>query len=162
MIDQPAQGRWAILLSLLVALMLNIWPLPELAQLLRPDWVALVLIYWILAMPHRVNVGTAWLAGLVLDALTGSVLGQHALGLSVLALLVAGIHLRVRVFPLWQQAVTVMALLLIYEVILLMVDGATGQLHHLEWRWGPVLIGTLFWPWVLFLLRFLRRRFNVV
>jgi len=161
MSDQPAQGRLAIVLSLLIALMLMIWPLPDFAQAFRPDWVALVLIYWIMALPHRVNVGLAWLSGLMVDVLTGSVLGQHALGLAVLALMVSAVHLRVRVFPLWQQTMTVMALLAIYEVILIMVDGATGQLYQLEWRWAPVLTGMLFWPWALFLLRFVRRRFNV-
>jgi len=161
MIDQPAQARWVILLSIVAALMLTIWPLPAAVEPFRPDWTALVLIYWVMAMPHRVNVGTAWCAGLALDVLTGSLLGQHAVAMAVMATLVTGIHLRVRVFPVWQQSVTIMALLAIYEVILILVDGSTGQLYDLEWRWAPVMTGMILWPWTLFLLRFLRRNFNV-
>lgn len=159
--DHPANARWVILLSLVAALMLTIWPMPVAIEPFRPHWTALALIYWVMAMPHRVNVGTAWCCGLVLDVLTGSLLGQHALALAVMTVLVAGVHLRVRVFPVWQQAVTVMGLLAVYEVLLILVDGSTGHLYEPEWRWGPILTGMLFWPWTLFLLRFLRRNFNV-
>ncbi|MEA5445469.1 rod shape-determining protein MreD [Gammaproteobacteria bacterium AB-CW1] len=159
--DQPAQARWVIWLSLLVALALTIWPLPDTVAPFRPEWSALVLIYWIMALPHRVNVGTAWITGLLLDVLTGSLLGQHALALAIMSLVVAGSHLRIRVFPVWQQAMTVMALLGLYELMLILVDGVTGNLYDLEWRWAPVLAGMLLWPWIMFLLRALRRQFGV-
>lgn len=161
MTDQPANARWVIWATLLGALMLTIWPLPEPIAPLRPEWTALALIYWIMAIPHRVNVGTAWFTGLLVDVLTGSVLGQHALSLAVVAVLVTGIHLRVRVFPVWQQAMTVMALLAIHEVVLILVEGSTGRLYNLEWRWAPIITGMLLWPWALFLLRFMRRHFSV-
>lgn len=161
MSDQPANATWVIWLSLLGALMLTIWPLPDEVAPFRPEWAALALIYWIMAMPHRVNVGIAWFVGLILDVLTGSVLGQHALALAIVAALVTGIHLRIRVFPVSQQMIPVMALLAVHEVLLILVEGSTGRLYNLEWRWAPVLTGMLLWPWVLFLLRFMRRHFNV-
>ncbi|MDQ2068757.1 rod shape-determining protein MreD [Natronospira bacteriovora] len=161
MTDAPAQGRSVVFASLLMALMLTIWPLPEAIAPFRPDWSALFLIYWIMALPHRFNVGTAWCVGLILDVLTGSLLGQHAIALAITGVLVAMSHLRVRVFPVWQQAMTVMVLLAVNELILILVEGATGQLYDLEWRWAPIVTGMLFWPWVLFFLRSLRRRFDV-
>lgn len=161
MSDMPARGRGVIWVSLLAALMLTIWPLPEIIAPFRPDWSALFLIYWIMALPHRVNVGTAWCVGLILDVLTGSLLGQHALALTVTAVLVAMAHLRVRVFPVWQQAMFVMLTLAVNELALILVEGSTARLYDLEWRWAPIVTGMLFWPWVLFLLRYLRRRFDV-
>lgn len=161
MSDAPAQGRGVIWLSLLGALILIIWPMPDMIAPFRPDWPALFLIYWIMALPHRVNVGTAWCVGLILDVLTGSLLGQHAMALAITAVLVATSHLRVRVFPIWQQAMFVLLMLTVNELILILVEGSTGRLYDLEWRWAPIVTGMLFWPWVLFLLRFLRRRFDV-
>jgi rod shape-determining protein MreD len=149
---------WA---SLVVALALTIWTLPDAMAPFRPEWTALAIIYWVMALPNRVNVGVAWLAGLGLDALTGSVLGQHALAMCLLAYLVTWLHLQIRVFPVWQQALTVMALLAVYELVLILVEGSLGQLYGLEWRWAPVVTGMLLWPWTMALLRHLRRRFQV-
>ena len=80
--------RWlsttlTIAISVMIALVLTIIPLPEWGEALRPAWVALVVFYWVLALPERFNIGWAWLTGLLLDALTGSLLGAHALVLMV-------------------------------------------------------------------------------
>ena len=78
-------GGGAIVFTFIIALLLTIMPLPEWARYLRPDWVGLVLIYWCLAVPERVGVITGWLMGLLVDLLTGAILGQHALALTVVA-----------------------------------------------------------------------------
>ena len=52
----------------------------------RPAWVALVLVYWCMAAPDQVGVVAGWTTGLLLDVMTGTLLGQHALGLSVVGL----------------------------------------------------------------------------
>lgn len=161
MSEAPRHGTWVVLLSLLAGLMLTIWPLPDAAEPFRPEWTALVLVYWIMALPTRFNVGVAWLTGLVVDALTGSLLGQHAMSFTVLAFLTSMVYLRVRVYPVWQQAFAVMFLLAVHELLLILIDGSTGNLEGLSWRWAPVVTGTLLWPWVMLLLRYLRRQFQV-
>jgi rod shape-determining protein MreD len=120
------------------------------------------LIYWALALPGRVGVFWAWCAGLVLDVTSGTVLGQHALSLSVAVYLAVELHPRVRVFPLLQQAVSVWVLLLVERLLSLWVIGATGQPTPTLWYWMPTFIGMLLWPWVFILLRDVRRRFAVV
>ena len=154
-------GGWAIVLSLLVALTLTLLPLPEWAAPYRPDWVALVLIYWCLALPDRVGVGIGWMLGLLLDVLSGTLLGQHALGMTVIAYLAVKLHQRVRLFPTWQQALTVMLLLLLNQLLVLWVNGIIGRPAHSGLYWAPSLTGMLLWPWLFAVLRGMRRRFRV-
>ena len=61
--------NYSITLSIVIALVLQIMPMPVVADLYRPDWVLLVLSYWALALPNRVNVGVAFFTGLILDIL---------------------------------------------------------------------------------------------
>ena len=72
-------GRWVIAISFLLAFLLAGIPLPSELQRFRPDWVAMVLIYWCMALPHRIGIGVGWTVGLLLDIGRGALLGQHAL-----------------------------------------------------------------------------------
>lgn len=155
------QGGWIIFLSFTVALMLTILPLPDWIHIYRPEWTALVLIYWCMALPQRIGVGIGWLVGLLLDVLMGTLLGQHALGLAVIAFITLNLHQRIRVFPLWQQALTVLTLLTLYQLLLLWFDGMTAQPAKTWSYWLPSLVGMLLWPWCFTLLRDVRRRFKV-
>ena len=152
---------WVIALSFLTALMLTLAPLPSWASLLRPEWVILVLIYWCLAMPHRVGIGTAWSMGLLLDVATGTLLGQHALAFALVAYIVLKLYMRIRAFTLWQQALSVLALVFIEQMLVLWITGMTNQP---PWRWGyllPTLTSMLLWPPIFLLLRNVRRTLRV-
>jgi rod shape-determining protein MreD len=161
MTENPARHTWAIVATLAFALFLSILPMPEWAQDLRPQWVAIALIYWALALPERVGVFWAWGTGLVLDVTTSTVLGQHALSLSVVVWLTVELHQRIRIFPLVQQAVSVWVLLLVERLLSMWVIGATGQPTPTLWYWMPTFVGMLLWPWVYVVLRDVRRRFAV-
>ncbi|HET6656022.1 MAG TPA: rod shape-determining protein MreD [Gammaproteobacteria bacterium] len=154
-------ASWVVLLTLAVALMLSIWQLPAAVTPFWPRWVVLVVIYWCLALPQRIGIGIAWLAGLLLDVLSGTMLGEHALALALVAFLVLKVHLQVRVFPLWQQTLTVALLVVMYEFVLFWADGAVGLPSQPLVRWLPVVTSLLIWPWLMGLLRFLRRRYRV-
>ena len=155
------RGGMVILVSILLALIFTIFPLPDVVQPYRPQWTALVIVYWCMAIPERVGVGISFVTGLLLDVITGNLLGQHALGLSVIAFMTVQTHQRVRVFPLWQQSIFVAALLLIDRLLLLWVDGAIGRPLVGLVYWAPPLLGGLLWPWVYIILRDMRRRFHV-
>jgi rod shape-determining protein MreD len=154
-------GGWVILLSIIAGYVLAVLPLPHWMELIRPDWSALIIIYWVLALPQRVGVGVAWLVGLFQDALIGALLGTHALAFALVAYLTLKLHQRIRVFPLWQQALSVLVLLLLIRLILFWINGLVGRPAP-EWIfWTPAVIGTLVWPVVFVLLREMRRRYHV-
>ena len=88
-------GGTLILLTFAIAMLLTIIPLSDSFRALRPDWVALTLIFWCLALPYRVSVGSGFVAGLLLDVLTGTLLGQHALALSLIAYVCVRLHQRI-------------------------------------------------------------------
>ena len=155
------RGVWIIVLTFAVALLLMILPLPEWARTFRPQWVTLVLIYWSLALPHRISVGTGFSLGILLDVLTGTLLGQHALGSSLVAYAAVSLHARIRVYPLWQQSLAVMVLLVIEHLLALWVMGASGQITPGLEYWAVPLVGAILWPWIFVTLRNIRRHFRI-
>jgi len=140
------QHAWLVpALSLVLTVALALLPLPDAISAFRPDWVAVVLLYWSLTAPRRFSLLTAFWMGIVLDTLSGSLLGQHALALLVVVYLAERFHLRIRVFPISQLGLSVFALLGLYEFILFWIDGVVGRSVPLMERWGPPLTGTLVW-----------------
>ena len=138
--------HWPVMLSLLVALSLEVAPLPAELAAWRPPWLALVAIYWGLAYPRRYGLALGWFAGLVLDVLKGGVLGQNALALTVAMWITLHFHLRLRVFPAWQQAVAVTGIVLAHQFLAFWVDGVTGD-ASLGWqRLAPVAAAAAAWP----------------
>lgn len=136
----------AVAISVLTALALTIVPLPEWLRPLRPSWLALVMIYWIISEPRRVGLLTAWFGGLLLDTLRGALLGEHALALTLLGFVTLQFHLRIRVFPMGQQVATVFMLMTIYEFVLFWVDGVSGPAGGNWLRWLSVISSAAAWP----------------
>ncbi len=152
---------WVIAVTFIVALMLTMMPLPEWARFIRPQWVTMVLIYWCMALPGRVSVGWGWVLGLLLDVAHGSVLGQHALSLSLIAYMVTLLYQRLRLYPLSQQAIIVALLIFLQLLVTLWVKGATGASPDNLSYWLTALSSALLWPWSFLVLRDLRRKFKV-
>lgn len=163
MIPEPStrHARVAVFTTFLIAIVLALMPLPLWAEPFRPDWVGLVLIYWCMATPERVGVGTGWVVGLILDVLYGSILGLHALAKSLVAFLTIKLHLKLRMFPRWQQAVAVMTLLLLNQLLVLWIRGMLGKAPSSISYWTPSIVGMVIWPWLFVILRDVRRRFKV-
>jgi rod shape-determining protein MreD len=149
-----------ITLTIIFAFMLTIMPLPEWAQAFRPDWVTLVLLYWVMALPASIGVTVAWFLGLLLDVTHGAVLGQHALGLVLITYIVHSQHQRLRLSSLLQQAIVIFFLLILKQLMVLWVSGIIGQAPDISLYFAPSLIGALLWPWVYVILRDLRRKFG--
>ena len=162
MTDATTQGGWLMLLTSGVALALMVLPMPFGLEMLRPQWVALLTLYWCLMVPDRFGVFSAFALGLALDLMLGSLLGQHALSLSLLAYAAVMLHQRVRVFPIWQQAVFVWLLLVTERLINLWVLAATATPLPAWDDWISTLIGFLLWPWLFFVMSDLARRAGLV
>ena len=154
-------GGGVIIVSFIVALMLTILPLPDWGEILRPEWTALVLLYWCLALPSRVGVGFGWTIGLLLDVIKGSLLGQHALAFAVIAYLTINLHLRIRLYPRWQQSLLIMVLLILYQLLVLWFDGIAGAPAKGWSYWLPSLTGMLMWSPVFAILRTIWRDYKV-
>lgn len=140
-----------------VAFVLEIMPWPIGFQGLRPAWVALVLIYWALAIPNKISVGSAFLAGIIWDVILGSILGVHALVLSVAVYFIAKYHLILRNLSLWLQGVLVIIYVALIRFSVFLVEFV---LHSAEFNtqelFGALISGIL-WPWVFLLMRHIRR-----
>lgn len=160
------QGYLLVAITTIVGMILAVMPIssavpPELGYL-RPDWVALILFYWLIAVPQRVGLVTVWLVGLMMDVLMGSLLGLHALAYVLLGYFALKIYRRFRMFRIMQQMVLVFVLLIIIQLLITLVGSLAGQASFQFWIALPPLSGALLWPMLLLILRSLRRRFQVV
>jgi rod shape-determining protein MreD len=145
-------------LTLLVAMVLTVVPLPDLLEAWRPPFVTMAIIYWAMMWPRICGTLTAFIAGLILDLLCGSMLGEHALALTVVAYLTVRFHLQIRIFPLWQLTVTAFLLLAIDAFLVFWADGIAGFTTGGIARWTQVLAGGVTWAPVMALLDNLRLR----
>jgi rod shape-determining protein MreD len=132
----------------LAALFLTAVPLPRLVAILRPDCAALAVIAFAIFAPRSAGLLFAFLLGLALDAFKGVVLGQHALALTTIAFVTLNLHLRIRMFTIGQQALTVLSLLWLKEFIVFWIDGVTGHAITDGTRWLAVFTGALIWLFV--------------
>lgn len=150
-----------IFLTLLVAFMLTLLPMPEWAIWSRPAWILMVLIYWAMAVPYRVGVGTAWVVGLLLDVLNGTLMGEHALAMTFVVFLVIRSHTQLRMFLMVQQGLAVLALVFLYQFIIYCVQGFLGDLPTNWLYWTASFTSMLVWPWVYTIMRDCQYRFKV-
>ncbi len=150
-----------VALTVFVALVFELMPLPAEITMARPDWVLLVLMYWSLALPHRVNIGVAWLTGLILDLASGAPLGVNALTYSITIYITVSNFQKIRNFSVWQQALLVGLFLALYHLLQFWLSHFLVDVYFSPDYLWPVLSGMFFWPWVFLVLRKYRRHFRV-
>ena len=143
-----SESKSLIFLSLLAAALLSLLPLPEVLMPFKPYWVAMVVNYWSLETHGVISLGLAFLIGVIVDALTGSLMGLHALSLVVMVFLVQRFRSRLRFFPPWQQALSVFGLLVNDRIILIWISVFLGEPLPTWKYWLPPLVGMALWPWL--------------
>ncbi len=147
---------WVLPVSVVLALLLGLLPLPESLQPLRPWWLALVVAYWVIEAPESAGLGFAFGLGLVADLMFGGMLGEQALRLVIMAFILQRFRSQLRFFPLSQQALAVGGLLLNDRIVVAAVHFSLGE-PSLPWTyWWAPLIGMLLWPPLFVLLDALR------
>ncbi|MTD33031.1 rod shape-determining protein MreD [Paludibacterium sp. dN 18-1] len=142
---KPVKRRF-ILLTFMLAVLVELIPLPVGSTRWLPDFISLLLLYWIINQPRRVNVGTAFILGLVADVSTAGLFGQHALAYSITGYLALMRQSQLVMFNPGQQALAVLGLMLTNQAIMVVVRMLTGSAFV---GWGyflPPLIGALLWP----------------
>lgn len=154
--------HYVIAASILIALVLQIMPLPIQVDVYRPDWVLIVLAYWTMALPHRVNVGIAFITGVAMDILLGTTLGVHSFALSVSVYVLASNYQRLRNYSVWQQAIIIGLLSALYHLVVFWLEHLLTDIYfQFSYLW-PILSSMVLWPWVFWMLRKLRRQMRII
>ena len=154
-----------VIIVLVVSVALTIvtvpFPMPEEVGFLRPEWVVLTLIYWVIALPHRVGIVVAWVLGLMMDVLLGDLLGQHGIAYVLVAYIAQSLYQRLRMFTVWQQSAIVFAIVGLNQLVNFWIESIAGLAEWSLWYLLPSVVSALLWPWIYLILRYLRRVFDV-
>ncbi|MEN6585079.1 MAG: rod shape-determining protein MreD [Sulfuricella sp.] len=144
-LTRPVSGQF-IATSLFAAVMMDLLPWQGVALLARPDFVLLVLLYWVIHQPLRIGMAAAWGLGLIMDVADGALIGQYALSYTFAIFLALILHRRIQAFGLWQQALHVSVLLLVSQLLTLLVHMVNGT-SFIGWGYFFASVsGTLLWP----------------
>lgn len=143
-------------MTVMVAMALRVLPLNDALEYFNPDWVLLVLIYWSLAAPEKYGVFNAWCVGLLVDVLTGRLLGQYALIYALVCYFCVKLHKRIRHYLLPQQSLFVFACLLFGQFIIFWIERMQASNQLPLAFWFAVVSGTFAWPLVYMALRYVR------
>jgi rod shape-determining protein MreD len=149
---------WIILMTFVIAIILNLMPYPEWMKYAKPDWVLLVLFYWCLALPNRIGVGCGWFVGLILDVLYYSILGQHAVAKAFVAFVPAASHQRLRLYDLWQQCIVIFIVATVDIAITVWISHLVDHSEVSILNWQSALTTCLLWPLTYNVLRVLRHK----
>jgi rod shape-determining protein MreD len=152
------RNAWVLPVSLIVALLLGLVPLPAMLQPMRPYWLALVLAYWVLEEPEKIGLGAAFLLGVVADLVFGGLLGEQAMRLAIFAFILDRFRARLRFFPLSQQALAIGGLLVNDRVVSAVIHLVLGAPQQPWTFWWAPLLGMLLWAPLHFALDALRLR----
>ncbi|WP_438970868.1 rod shape-determining protein MreD [Methylophaga sp.] len=152
-----SRNGFVIVVTLIIAMLFMLVPMPDVVRYFRPEWVVLTLIYWAMALPHRVSIGIGWFVGLLMDVMMGGALGIMAFSYAFAVYLIARFHLQLRQYPLWQQALTIFSVMVMVHLI----SVVTSKVESNWLVWMPVLTSTLLWPVMFAVLRKIRRTFQV-
>jgi rod shape-determining protein MreD len=153
---------WWFFGTLAFALLLMLVPLPRVLEPFKPYWPALVLLYWALESgDQRVTLGLAFVLGVCADLVDGVLLGEQALRLCVLAFIALRFRSRLRFFPMWQQTLAVLALLVNDRFLLLIVRAFAGEATPSALWWASPFVSALLWPFLFLLFDDLRMRLRL-
>ena len=150
-----------IYLSFFIVLVLTIFPMPLLLSVFRPSWLILIVVYWVLALPHKIGAIHACLLGFFIDILLGSTLGVHALLLALVAYFVTYHYQRIRNFNVAKTTLTVGMLVFFNQLFLYWIVSSTQDVVLHNYYYLPVLTSMLIWPWFFLLMRMLRLKCKV-
>jgi len=156
-----AHAIWVIYASLAAALLFTLLPLPIDWRGFRPDVAALALFYWVLALPHRVGVATAFTVGVTQDLIEGAPLGLSSPGLMLATLLLLYNYQRIRQFDLLQQLLAILIFLLLSGGIEQWLRNGS-DVPSVPWAGvAGIICSMLFWVPIRTALRHSRRYYEV-
>jgi len=156
--SRPRNEALVFALSIGLALLLSAVPVPGTLGFFKPFWIALIALFWVIEAPEYLGLGFAFVLGITLDVLSGTLLGEHALRLLFIVFIAGRFQRRLRFYPIWQQALFIFVLLLNDRLISLSIASLSGHALPNYRYWLAPLVSTLIWPWLFLLLDSVRRR----
>lgn len=147
--------------TLLLSLFLMLIPLPGPLAPFKPYWPALILLYWCLQSGDRMTLGLAFCLGVGADLFDGVLLGEQALRLTAMVFIALRFRSRLRFFPMWQQSLAVLALLLNDRVLLLLIRVLGGDPLPPAEYWISPFVGAALWPFVFLIFDDIRARLRI-
>lgn len=137
-----------IVFSIVLAMLLDVLPLPSWGVWFRPHWILLVVMFWLLIAPSYFGIFGAWLVGLLVDLLSGTLFGTHALALALIAYLMLRFHPQIRMLHLFRQTLFIAFLAFVYLLVQFWVNDIAGlPLYSLKY-WASWLTTVILWPWI--------------
>ncbi len=134
---------WSIIL---LSIVLTIIPLPDLMNSFRLPWLMMIVIYFSIFNVSLIGVLSAWLSGLILDLMTGGLMGENAMILSIISYLAYRFRFQIRVYPIWQIMVVVLLFLSLGELLSLWIQGVSGTMNPSIIKWINISIAVFIWP----------------
>ncbi len=156
-----AHNRWVIAVTFVIALLLMIVPLGWKSGWLRPELVAMLVIYWVLVLPQQSSMLLFWLLGCVQDLIEGVALGQHAMALMVVAYVCLLSYQRIRNYTLWYQAFYIFILVGLHQLVNNWVHSLHGSAAPSLAFLLPAVTSAMLWPALWLLLERLRQSFRI-
>lgn len=150
-----------ILLSFLVSWILMFLQLPTWFDWLRPSWVVLVLLYWVLVMPQCVNVGFAWVIGILLDIVYNVPIGENAVGLVLLAYIVVKFRQKIMLLGFWKMSIVIFSLIMLHQLLRFLMQAYLGDYFNALSILGSATISALVWPFLALLLFNCQKKFRL-
>ncbi len=161
----PTKGGWLILLTLLIGMLLMVVHFPETwpnwLGWLRPNWLLLILFFWVIELPHRIGLIAIWLLGFLVDGLLAAPLGTNGIILAGVTYVAWRFFERLRMYSVLQQCGVIFLLVAAAEAIRVFVIGISSAR-----QWGITLftvplMSMLMWPFVYLILIRLRTGMRV-
>ncbi len=134
-------------LSLVAAIILQLIPLPDFVADARPLWLPMTVLFWSINMPAHFNIGSAWVIGLLLDLITGSLMGQHALAMITMSYIGIRLYKQYRLYSILQRLLLVFAALLAWQLIDSRLWGLSGHAPTGWAFWLPLISSLVLWTW---------------
>lgn len=147
-INYQLRQNLTIVITFLIGMLLTIIPFPTWAIEARPQWIWVILIFWLTYAPRKIGPGIAWFIGLYTDLLLGTVLGEHALLFVIVAYVIQRFLSIVQALPFWQKLLALGFITLLSMII----QGVFLKLMGLAEFQGtlllPVISTMLVWPFL--------------
>ena len=131
---------------ILLSIILMVMPVPDVLDQYRLPWLSMTVIFFSIFNISLIGIISVWFSGLILDIMTGGLMGENALILAILSYLSYRFRFQIRVYPMWQIMIVVLILLSLGVLITLWIDGISGNMLFNIYDWINIGIAVLIWP----------------